>query len=71
MRAGLIPSRALQERRIIHDRTQSAKDGDDGKYKLKQIPLFAYPSDSGPVLDFTFMIHSLVYIIFVLRMIPY
>ncbi|XP_068918261.1 MAGUK p55 subfamily member 7 isoform X5 [Tenebrio molitor] len=29
MRAGLIPSRALQERRIIHDRTQSAKDGDD------------------------------------------
>lgn len=31
MRAGLIPSRALQERRIIHDRTQAAKDGDDGK----------------------------------------
>ncbi|XP_044269019.1 MAGUK p55 subfamily member 7 isoform X4 [Tribolium madens] len=29
MRAGLIPSRALQERRIIHDRTQAAKDGDD------------------------------------------
>ncbi|XP_068918262.1 MAGUK p55 subfamily member 7 isoform X6 [Tenebrio molitor] len=31
MRAGLIPSRALQERRIIHDRTQSAKDGDDAE----------------------------------------
>lgn len=25
-RAGLIPSRALQERRIIHERSQSAKD---------------------------------------------
>lgn len=29
MRAGLIPSRALQERRIIHDRTQSLKDEKD------------------------------------------
>lgn len=26
MRAGLIPSRALQERRIIHERTQGEKD---------------------------------------------
>lgn len=31
MRAGLIPSRALQERRIIHDRTQTNKNGEDGK----------------------------------------
>lgn len=30
MRAGLIPSRALQERRIIHERTQSEKE-DEGK----------------------------------------
>ncbi|XP_063910296.1 MAGUK p55 subfamily member 7 isoform X5 [Zophobas morio] len=29
MRAGLIPSRALQERRIIHERTQTSQDGDD------------------------------------------
>ncbi|KAF4531984.1 hypothetical protein B566_EDAN006529 [Ephemera danica] len=32
MRAGLIPSRALQERRIIHERTQREKPlGEDGK----------------------------------------
>lgn len=31
MRAGLIPSRALQERRIIHERTQAQKDNDNGK----------------------------------------
>lgn len=30
MRAGLIPSRALQERRIIHDRTQKQHEGDEG-----------------------------------------
>lgn len=29
MRAGLIPSRALQERRIIHERIQGQKD-DEG-----------------------------------------
>ncbi|XP_057654328.1 MAGUK p55 subfamily member 7 isoform X2 [Diorhabda carinulata] len=29
MRAGLIPSRALQERRIIHVRTQAVKNGED------------------------------------------
>ncbi|XP_023029210.1 membrane palmitoylated protein 7-like protein metro isoform X3 [Leptinotarsa decemlineata] len=29
MRAGLIPSRALQERRIIHERSQVPKNGDD------------------------------------------
>ncbi|XP_049786833.1 MAGUK p55 subfamily member 7 isoform X15 [Schistocerca gregaria] len=29
MRAGLIPSRALQERRIIHERTQKEKSGDE------------------------------------------
>ncbi|XP_028128230.1 MAGUK p55 subfamily member 7 isoform X2 [Diabrotica virgifera virgifera] len=31
MRAGLIPSRALQERRIIHDRTQTNKNGEDAE----------------------------------------
>ncbi|CAH1113049.1 unnamed protein product [Psylliodes chrysocephalus] len=31
MRAGLIPSRALQERRIIHDRTQTNKKGEDAE----------------------------------------
>ncbi|XP_063910295.1 MAGUK p55 subfamily member 7 isoform X4 [Zophobas morio] len=31
MRAGLIPSRALQERRIIHERTQTSQDGDDAE----------------------------------------
>ncbi|KAJ8955981.1 hypothetical protein NQ318_006252 [Aromia moschata] len=31
MRAGLIPSRALQERRIIYERTQISKDGDDAE----------------------------------------
>ncbi|CAH1372368.1 hypothetical protein MTP99_013859 [Tenebrio molitor] len=39
MRAGLIPSRALQERRIIHDRTQSAKDGDDGLCSVSALPV--------------------------------
>lgn len=33
-RAGLIPSRALQERRIIHERNQIGKDcGSDSKSK--------------------------------------
>lgn len=32
-RAGLIPSRALQERRIIHERTQK-ENGDESKSKL-------------------------------------
>lgn len=34
MRAGLIPSRALQERRIIHERTQKGKPegSDEGKW---------------------------------------
>uniref|UniRef100_A0A1Y1MLC4 MAGUK p55 subfamily member 7 n=2 Tax=Photinus pyralis TaxID=7054 RepID=A0A1Y1MLC4_PHOPY len=31
MRAGLIPSRALQERRIIHDRTQSQTESDNAE----------------------------------------
>ncbi|XP_064212970.1 MAGUK p55 subfamily member 7 isoform X1 [Tribolium castaneum] len=39
MRAGLIPSRALQERRIIHDRTQAAKDGDDGLCSVSALPV--------------------------------
>lgn len=33
MRAGLIPSRALQERRIIHERTQGEKE-DEGKANM-------------------------------------
>ncbi|XP_066991068.1 MAGUK p55 subfamily member 7 isoform X3 [Anabrus simplex] len=31
MRAGLIPSRALQERRILHERTQEEKTGDEAE----------------------------------------
>ncbi|XP_046997326.1 MAGUK p55 subfamily member 7 isoform X6 [Schistocerca americana] len=34
MRAGLIPSRALQERRIIHERTQKEKSGDESKIMI-------------------------------------
>lgn len=33
-RAGLIPSRALQERRIIHERTQKEANNQDAKSKL-------------------------------------
>ncbi|XP_069679149.1 MAGUK p55 subfamily member 7 isoform X1 [Periplaneta americana] len=32
MRAGLIPSRALQERRILHERTQQDKTGEEGSH---------------------------------------
>jgi hypothetical protein len=31
MRAGLIPSRALQERRILHERTQQDKTAEEGE----------------------------------------
>ena len=31
MRAGLIPSRALQERRIVHDRNEKNPDSTDGE----------------------------------------
>lgn len=34
MRAGLIPSRALQERRIIHDRTQAEAENGIGESNL-------------------------------------
>jgi hypothetical protein len=34
-RAGLIPSRALQERRIIHERSQSMKEANGGESKSK------------------------------------
>ncbi|KAJ8969506.1 hypothetical protein NQ314_001733 [Rhamnusium bicolor] len=37
MRAGLIPSRALQERRIIYERTQ--KDGEDGLCSVSALPV--------------------------------
>ena len=30
MRAGLIPSRALQEKRIVHERSQGADDEENG-----------------------------------------
>jgi hypothetical protein len=33
MRAGLIPSRALQERRILHERTQQDKTSEEGEIK--------------------------------------
>jgi hypothetical protein len=40
-RAGLIPSRALQERRIIHERTQMAKETPtNGETKSKTSGLF-------------------------------
>jgi hypothetical protein len=31
MRAGLIPSRALQERRILHERSQQDKTAEEGE----------------------------------------
>ena len=34
MRAGLIPSRALQERRIVHDRNEKNPDSADGEESL-------------------------------------
>lgn len=37
-RAGLIPSRALQERRIIHERTQKDSN-DDSKSKMAYLPV--------------------------------
>ncbi|KAF2883399.1 hypothetical protein ILUMI_22774 [Ignelater luminosus] len=39
MRAGLIPSRALQERRIIHERTQAQKDNDNGLCSVSALPV--------------------------------
>ncbi|XP_066991063.1 MAGUK p55 subfamily member 7 isoform X1 [Anabrus simplex] len=38
MRAGLIPSRALQERRILHERTQEEKTGDEGLCSVSVLP---------------------------------
>ncbi|XP_049786828.1 MAGUK p55 subfamily member 7 isoform X5 [Schistocerca nitens] len=38
MRAGLIPSRALQERRIIHERTQKEKSGDESLCSVSVLP---------------------------------
>lgn len=40
MRAGLIPSRALQERRILHERAQEEKNSKEGMslfYTLKNL----------------------------------
>lgn len=44
MRAGLIPSRALQERRIIHERTQSETD-EDGMF-VTRIHLCCFVADA-------------------------
>ncbi|KAF5271027.1 hypothetical protein FQR65_LT05377 [Abscondita terminalis] len=41
MRAGLIPSRALQERRIIHDRTQTQNDNDNGLCSVSALPVIS------------------------------
>jgi hypothetical protein len=35
MRAGLIPSRALQERRILHERTQQDKTTEEGEIRVQ------------------------------------
>lgn len=40
MRAGLIPSRALQERRIIYERTQSEKNAEERKSYFKAFVFF-------------------------------
>lgn len=40
MRAGLIPSRALQERRIIHERTQADNENGNGELKKGYITVF-------------------------------
>lgn len=41
MRAGLIPSRALQERRIIHDRTQSQTESENGLCSVSALPVLS------------------------------
>ncbi|XP_017771695.1 PREDICTED: MAGUK p55 subfamily member 7 isoform X2 [Nicrophorus vespilloides] len=43
MRAGLIPSRALQERRIIHERTQMMKEGNEvpGLCSVSALPVLS------------------------------
>ncbi|PNF13999.1 MAGUK p55 subfamily member 7 [Cryptotermes secundus] len=38
MRAGLIPSRALQERRILHERTQQDKTSEEGLCSVSVLP---------------------------------
>jgi hypothetical protein len=38
-RAGLIPSRSLQERRIIHERTQMAREMSGSESKSEKISL--------------------------------
>ena len=40
MRAGLIPSRALQERRIVHERNERNGDGDGNIQFLEKTNLF-------------------------------
>lgn len=47
-RAGLIPSRSLQERRIIHERNQTVKDSSSAESKSKIFPLI--PPHSFPIL---------------------
>ena len=42
MRAGLIPSRALQERRVLHDRDTQIKTEIEGTYPPHRPYLFIY-----------------------------
>ena len=56
MRAGLIPSRALQERRIVHERNERNGDGDGNIQFLEKTNLF----NDGSILIGTFAICNLV-----------
>ncbi|XP_065160530.1 MAGUK p55 subfamily member 7 isoform X2 [Atheta coriaria] len=41
MRAGLIPSRALQERRIIHERAHAQKENESGLCSVSAVPMLS------------------------------
>ena len=56
MRAGLIPSRALQERRIVHERNERNGDGDGNIQFLEKTNLF----NDGSIRIGTFAICNLV-----------
>ncbi|XP_054277144.1 MAGUK p55 subfamily member 7 isoform X5 [Macrosteles quadrilineatus] len=50
MRAGLIPSRALQERRILHERanTKTSKEGEGLPPDLLDLLLFSFTNEANP-----------------------
>lgn len=48
-RAGLIPSRALQERRILHERTQREANDMDSKRKLGIVPMAYLPGNTSTI----------------------